>query len=690
MVQNQYTNISGAESLWVAHTVRRANTTGFAAPRWYQLNVTGGPVAATIPQAATWDPDGANVTYRFMPSVAVDRTGNMAMGYSTSNAVTVFPSMNYAGRLSTDPINTFSYTEQTMFAGTASQTTSTRWGDYSSMTLDPDGCTFWYTSEYANPVTQTFDKRWLTRIGSFRFPECTVVGAGGTVSGTVTAAAGGAPISGATVQFGARSTTTDGSGNYSFTSIPAGAYPTITASFPGFVTGSASNIVVTDGGTTTQNFSLSAAPASGCPTDTTQADFQTGVPTNVNVIVSPGDVKLANPPVIDQQNTTLGNQGAGFNTATWLAQTFTSAITGPVVRADINLFSLNCGAVTMPNLTVSIRNAAGNLPTGADLATATIAGFCNGGGGFFTANFASPVTLTAGTQYALVWRAASAIPGGAPAPGYFGTVSTGTGAIALQNPYAGGRRCSSSNSGTTWAGAAGNANNDHGFVMYLDLGYSPSGNLISSAKDSNPSGSLTPIWSTFSWNGSTPANTSLRFQIAGSNSVNGPFNFVGPDGTASTFFTISPASLSQFYGFRLLQYKCLLATTDSLVTPVLNDVTACYADTDCSGAITITPADAQVCPNSAGHTASGPVAATSYSWSITNGTIVGSATSQTVTYTAGASGNVGLALNVVEPAGCHKSTLLNVPIFVVATPTISGTPSLCPAGSTTLTSSIAA
>src|SRR5689334_25371322 len=102
----------------------------------------------------------------------------------------------------------------------------------------------------------------------------------------------------------------------------------------------------------------------------------------------------------------------------------------------------------MPNITVSIRNASGNLPTGADLATATIAGFCNGAGGNFTANFASPATLTAGTQYAIVWRAAAAIPGGSPAPGYFGTVSAASGAGA--DPYAGGRRCSSSTSGATW------------------------------------------------------------------------------------------------------------------------------------------------------------------------------------------------------------------------------------------------
>src|SRR3954465_16058556 len=113
MMQNQYTNLNGVESLWDTHTVRRGNTTGFAAPRCYQLNVTGGTVAANLVQAATWDPDGANVVNRWMPSLALDRTGNMAMGYSTSNTTTEFPSVKYAGRLAADPINTFSQTEQT-------------------------------------------------------------------------------------------------------------------------------------------------------------------------------------------------------------------------------------------------------------------------------------------------------------------------------------------------------------------------------------------------------------------------------------------------------------------------------------------------------------------------------------------------------------------------------------------------
>src|SRR5207244_4302931 len=133
-----------------------------------------------IPQAATWDPDGANVIYRFMPSVAVDRGGNMALGYSTSSSTTK-PALKYAGRLATDSVNTLGQTEQVLIQGTGTQTgscggTCSRWGDYSAMTLDPNGCTFWYTNMYyaADGLNHQ------TRIGSFSFPGCTQVGGGGT------------------------------------------------------------------------------------------------------------------------------------------------------------------------------------------------------------------------------------------------------------------------------------------------------------------------------------------------------------------------------------------------------------------------------------------------------------------------------------------------------------------------------
>ena len=94
------------------------------------------------------------------------------------------------------------------------------------MALDPNGCEFWMTGEYY-AVTGLNHQ---TRIGSFHYPGCTPVG-NGTLSGTVTDGAN--PISGATVALGNRTTTTNGSGTYSFT-VPAGTYASLTASKAGF------------------------------------------------------------------------------------------------------------------------------------------------------------------------------------------------------------------------------------------------------------------------------------------------------------------------------------------------------------------------------------------------------------------------------------------------------------------------
>jgi hypothetical protein len=688
MVQNQYTNFGGTESLWVSHTVRRQNTSGFGAPRWYQVNVTGGTVANSIPQAATWDPDGANVLHRWMPSLALDRAGNLAMGYSTSSSST-FPSIKYAGRLAADPVNTFSQTEQTFFTGTASQLSSTRWGDYSAMTLDPDGCTFWYTTEYATgldtppvppqTVSPGFNQRWKTKFGNIgAFPGCTPVGAGGTVSGTVTVNPSGTPISGATVNLGSgRSTTTDGSGNYSFSSIPAGTYPSMDASKPGYSTGFASSIVVTDGGTTTQNFSLTVAPTSACLTDTTQSDFLDGVPTAVDLNTSPGDVTLV-APTVDQLNTAGTTTGTGFGTPAWTGQTFIAGITGPLVKADVQLFCNGCGA-TPPNLTLSVRATSAGLPTGADLSTATIPGstFASGAITSFTATFGSPTTVTSGTQYALILRPVSA-PAGS---GYFWIRSS-------PSTYASGSRMISADSGGTWSA---DTTRDYNFKTYIQT-YNSSGTLISSTKDANPAAGITPIWSTFSWNGTTPANTSLKFQIAGSNNVNGPFTFVGPDGTAGTFFTTSPVNLQpQFYNFRYLEYKAFLATTDPNVTPTLSDATFCFNDVDCSSTVaTITPTPAAVCASSTGNTASGPAGMTTYAWGITNGTITSATNTQSITYTAGASGTVTLNLTVTAPNGCIVSGSQPVTINPIPpTPTVTpgGPTTFCAGGSVLLTSS---
>ena len=297
MARNQYTNIGGVESLWATHTVRRA-TNGFATPRWYQVDVTGGNVASTTLQTANWDPDGADITYRYVPSLAIDRMGDMAIGYTTSNSTTN-PGIMYAGRLATDPVNIFSQTEQLLYQGTGTQSGScgssgcTRWGDYTSMTLDPtDGCTFWYVNEYY-AVTGVDD---LTRIGAFKYAQCIPTGSGGNVSGQVTDSTTGNPIAGATVALGSgRSTTTDASGNYSFNGIPAGTYPSITASAAGYNSNTNNSVVVTDNATTTENFTLTTAPT---PTPTpvptpTPTPTPTAVPTiQVTVQTNPSGLSF--------------------------------------------------------------------------------------------------------------------------------------------------------------------------------------------------------------------------------------------------------------------------------------------------------------------------------------------------------------------------------------------------------------
>jgi carboxypeptidase family protein len=560
MVQNQYTNFGGVESLWMAHTVRRGDTSGLAAPRWYQVNVTGGTVNANLPQAATWDPDGANVISRFMPSVAVDRAGNMAMGYSTSSSTTL-PAIKYAGRLVGDPINTLTQTEQLLIQGTGTQSgscggTCIRWGDYSAMTLDPDGCTLWYTNMYYVTTGLSFN----TRIGAFSFPSCTPLGAGGTLQGTVTATVGGAPLQGVTVALGTRSTTTDVNGNYTFTGIPAGTYPSLTASDPGYVSGVATNIVVTDSATTTQNFSLALAATSGCLTDTTQADFQAGTFTNCDLTGSPGDVTLLNAPTVDQQNTAGTTTGTGFGTPSWTGQTFIPAVTGTLVKVEVQLFCSGCTGTT-PNLTLSVRATSGGLPTGADLASATITGFNSGAGVYYTATFGSPATLTSGTQYALILR-----PNTAPsAGGYFWIRSS-------PSTYANGQRVLSPDSGTTWSA---DSTRDFNFKAYMRTGYAASGTFVSSVKDANPVSPGGAQWGTISWTADTPANTNVQFQAAASNNSAGPFSFVGPDGTNATFFS-NGGSLAQFNGSRYLKYQASLSTTDSTVTATLHDVTICF------------------------------------------------------------------------------------------------------------------
>ena len=88
----------------------------------------------------------------------------------------------------------------------------------------------------------------------------------------------------------------------------------------------------------------------------------------------------------------------------------------------------------------------------------------------------------------------------------------------------------------------------------------------------------------------------------------------------------------------------------------------------CSALVTISLSPTSACPNSTGNQAIGPAGATTYSWSITNGTIMSSTNIQTITYTAGAAGNVGLTLRMSNAPGCTATSAANVPILVDTLP----------------------
>jgi hypothetical protein len=119
-----------------------------------------------------------------MGSIAMDGSGNIALGYSVSSNVTK-PAIRYATRLRTDPLGTLQ-TEVSLMEGTGVQTGIHRWGDYSAMNVDPvDQCTFWYTNEYHDVDDAGWN--WNTRIGAFKIPSCTgSMGGMGALSGTLT------------------------------------------------------------------------------------------------------------------------------------------------------------------------------------------------------------------------------------------------------------------------------------------------------------------------------------------------------------------------------------------------------------------------------------------------------------------------------------------------------------------------
>ena len=166
MYRLAYRNFGTHESLVVSHTVKtdttkRGTKTGI---RWYELRNPGGTPA--VHQQGSFSPDAS---HRWMSSAAMDKVGNLAVGYSVSSA-TLKPSIRFAARSASDPLGTLG-SETNVITGTGSQLTGlARWGDYATLSIDPlDDCTFWFTTEYLG-TNGTWN--WHTRINSFKLQGC--------------------------------------------------------------------------------------------------------------------------------------------------------------------------------------------------------------------------------------------------------------------------------------------------------------------------------------------------------------------------------------------------------------------------------------------------------------------------------------------------------------------------------------
>ncbi|MEI2692079.1 MAG: carboxypeptidase-like regulatory domain-containing protein [Anaerolineae bacterium] len=255
-----------------------------AGVRWFELRKTG--ANWTLFQEGTYAPGSVS---RWMGGIAMDKSGNIALGYNVGSSST-YPSLRYVGRLASDSAGTMPRGEYTIVNGSAANA-SNRYGDYSSMNVDPvDDCTFWFTGQW-NDASQ-----WKTRIAKMKFDSCGQVqpppGAAkaylplilrwpapptGTVAGWVRRASNSQPISGAQVCVlsSNQCATTNAQGTYSIANVAAG-NQTVRATASGY-TAVQQAVTVNAGATATANFSLAS---SSMPHTITQSQSQAIVAEN--------------------------------------------------------------------------------------------------------------------------------------------------------------------------------------------------------------------------------------------------------------------------------------------------------------------------------------------------------------------------------------------------------------------------
>jgi len=278
MYRAAYRNFGDHEAIVVNHSVTAGASVGV---RWYELR--GVTTTPTLFQSGTFAPDA---TYRWMGSAAMDSAGNIAIGYSASSSA-ITPQIRVTGRLAGDPAGQLTLGETTIVSsGGAQLARLSRWGDYSSMSVDPsDDCTFYYSNEYI-PATGTFN--WKTRIASFKLSTCGGADFSLSASPTTVNATQGGPSGTSTITVAPTGGFT-GNVTLSVSGLPTGA----TASFTPNPTTSTSLLAVSaSAAAVAGTYPLTVTGTSGALTHTTSVSLVIAGPPDFALSASPASVTV--------------------------------------------------------------------------------------------------------------------------------------------------------------------------------------------------------------------------------------------------------------------------------------------------------------------------------------------------------------------------------------------------------------
>jgi hypothetical protein len=339
-----YRNFGDHQALVVNHSVTAGSSVG---ARWYELRVAAGN-ALSVFQQGTYAPDS---NYRWMGSIALDQAGDMALGYSVSSS-SLHPGIRYTGRVAADPAGTMPQGEATIITGAGSQTGQnlSRWGDYSSMTIDPsDDCTFWYTNQYI-PANGAFN--WKTRIGTFKFPNC----GGPPPPNDFSISTSPTSVS---VQQGSTGTSTVS------TAVTSGAAQTISISASGLPAGATASFnptSVTAGGQSTLTFTVgSTTPVGGHSVTITGTGTALRHSTTVTLTVTApvaNDFSIsANPTALSVQQGSVGTSTISTAITRGSAQTISLSASGLPAGATAGFSPTSVTAGNSSTLTITVGSA---------------------------------------------------------------------------------------------------------------------------------------------------------------------------------------------------------------------------------------------------------------------------------------------------------------------------------------------